>query len=79
MFINQVEIYGFEYLSIKLEKDLLKKYEDKLKELEKLSLNKQKQLAKEEWFKRYFAQRVQHTQVFKLLKDERTWKKKQNL
>jgi hypothetical protein len=79
IFMNQLEEFGFEALSIMLEKSTLIEYENKLKEFEELTLKKQKQLAKEEWFKHYFGTRVQHTQVFKLLKDDRTWEEKAKL
>jgi ribosome-binding factor A len=79
IFMNQLEEFGFEALSIMLEKSTLVEYENKLKEFEELTLKKQKQLAKEEWFKQYFGVRVQHTQVFKLLKDDRTWEEKAKL
>ena len=79
IFMNQLEEYGFEALSVMLEKGTLLEYENKLKEFEELTLKKQKQLAKERWFKQYFGARVQHTQVFKLLTDNRTWKEKAKL
>ncbi len=79
IFMNQLEEYGFEALFIMLEKGTLLEYVNKLNEFEELTLKKQKQLAKEEWFKRYFGARVQHTQVFKLLKDDRTWEEKAKL
>lgn len=79
IFMNQLEEFGFEALSIMLEKSTLIEYENKLKEFEELTLKKQKQLAKEEWFKRYFGARIQHTKIFKLLKDDRTWEEKAKL
>jgi len=76
IFYSQLEEFGFETLVDILENKILASYKEKLKEFEDLTLEKQKELAKETWFKNYFGARVQHTQVFKLLEDDRSWKEK---
>jgi hypothetical protein len=76
IFFNQLEEFGFEGLIPMLEKYTLSTYKEKLIELETLTLNKAKHLAKQEWFKNHFGTRVQHTKVFKLLEDDRNWKEK---
>jgi len=76
IFMNKLEEFGFEELSKKLEKNTLVEYEKKLEEFENLTREKQKKLAQKEWFKKYFGAKVQPTQVFKLLKDDRSWKLK---
>lgn len=73
---KELEEYGFEGLIIHLEKTVLPIYTNKLEENELLTLNKAKQLSKETWFKEYFGARIQHTQIFKLLNDDRSWAKK---
>lgn len=77
IFMNQLNNYDFDILANMLEKDTLKEYENKLKEIQSLKLEKAKQLSKEQWFKSYFGKRVQHTQIFqKMLKDTRSWQEK---
>lgn len=77
IFMNQLNNYGFDALSIMLEKDTLQEYENKLKEIQSLKSEKAKQLSKEQWFKSYFGTSVQHTQIFqKMLKDTRSWQEK---
>lgn len=73
---QELEDYGFEGLIAHLEQTVLPIHIKKLEENELLTSNKAKQLSKEKWFKDYFGQRVQHTQVFKLLIDDRSWAKK---
>ncbi|MCK9454723.1 hypothetical protein [Sulfurimonas sp.] len=64
IFMNQLNNYGFDALSVMFEKDTLQEYENKLKEIQSLKLEKAKQLSKEQWFKSYFCKRVQHTHRF---------------
>ena len=77
IFLDQLKNYDFVTLANMLEKDTLQEYENKLKEIQSLKLEKAKQLSKEQWFKSYFGKRVQHTQIFqKMLKDTRSWQEK---
>lgn len=76
IYFDQLEEFGFEWLIVNLEQDILKAYNEKLEEFKNLTLKKAKQLAKEEWFKEYFDVKSQHTKAFKCLSDVRTWREK---
>ena len=75
---SQIEDFGFDYLIYNLENKFLLNYKLKLKKIEETRDEKSRQLCKAEWFKKYFSNGkiIQHTQVFKLLEDHRSWQQK---
>jgi len=76
IYYSKLNDYGFDFLILSLKKQILLPYTNKLKEFNNLKLLKAQELAKAEWFNKYFNTRKQHSKVFSLLRDTRPWKVK---
>jgi len=79
IYFHEIEKLGFENSLYLLENEILKQYQNELKEFEQVKINRAKHLSKQEWFKKYFDVNKQHSKVFKSLKDKRSWEEKARL
>lgn len=76
IFTLKLEKFGFDFLIHILKIQHLVEYENKLKEIQDKKIAKAKELVNEDWFKKYFNVKNQHSKVFIFFKDERSWKEK---
>jgi len=79
IYFDHLEELGFESSLYLLENEILKQYQNELTEFKQVKINRAKHLSKQEWFKKYFDVKKQHSKVFKSLKDVRSWEEKAEL
>jgi len=74
IFTGDYKNKGYNFSAFLMEAQLVPKYEARIKEMENLRTDKAKELVKDSRLTKHFNFKRQHTRVFKLLSDDRSWK-----
>jgi len=74
IFTGDYKNNGYSFSAFLMEAQLVPKYEARIKEMENLRTDKAKELVKDSRLTKHFNFKRQHTRVFKLLSDDRSWK-----